>query len=595
MKIVDKIKEKMAKGEKFYSFEFFPPRTEEGVENLFEKLERMAAHAPVFCDITWGAGGSTADLTLDIAVKMQNLICVETMMHLTCTNMQVEKLESALKQVKAAGLQNILALRGDPPKGQEKFEAVEGGFSCALDLVRYIRKEFGDYFGICVAGYPEAHPDTIVDDPEQMEKNYWANIDYLKQKVEAGADIIITQLFYDVDIFLKFVDDCRKVGITVPILPGIMPIMTYGGFKRMIGFCKTKVPQDIADKVESLKDDEEGLKAYGMELGASMCKRILDAGIPGLHMYSLNLDRSTLGILEKLGVIDTKNVPRTLPWKLIPSGTARQVEGVRPVNWAKRPKSYITRTRHWATFPKSRWSEVAGQTFGPLSANPYMQHVSTHAKRKAHALSCWGEEVKSVEEVANVFAKYYKGEIDILPWAGVPATAGEMLLRDQLLALVDRGLLPLQARPALNALPSSDSQMGWGAPNGVVYQKGYVEFFASPEQYAKVLEVIKGSPNVSYLAATATGSVESTKPADGAVSWGVYPGKEVVQPLVVDPQAFAAWKEEAFELWSSNWAGLYEADSSSAAVLEGIKKSWYLVAVLDNDFINGNVFKALGL
>lgn len=152
----------------------------------------------------------------------------------------------------------------------------------------------GDYFGIGVSGYPEAHPDAIVEDKEQMEKNYWSDIHYLKEKLDAGADFVVTQLFYDVDRFIAWVKDCRSVGITAPIIPGIMPIMAYGGFNRMTSFCKTIVPQEIRDRVEALKDDDAGLKAYGVQLGCQMCRKILDAKIspgaplpsvvPGLHM-----------------------------------------------------------------------------------------------------------------------------------------------------------------------------------------------------------------------------------------------------------------------------------------------------------------------
>jgi len=137
MKVIDKIKAAEAENKTLFSFEFFPPKTDDGVENLFERMERMVAHGPSFCDITWGAGGSTADLTLDIANRMQNIVCVETMMHLTCTNMPVEKIDHALNTIKSNGLQNVLALRGDPPHGQDKFVQVEGGFACALDLVSF--------------------------------------------------------------------------------------------------------------------------------------------------------------------------------------------------------------------------------------------------------------------------------------------------------------------------------------------------------------------------------------------------------------------------------------------------------------------------
>lgn len=302
-KIIDKLNDKITKGEPFFSFEYFPPKTDEGVANLKERQMRMVALGPTFCDITWGAGGSTADVTLDVARSMQQEVGMETMMHLTCTNMPVEKLKEALTKAKESGIRNILALRGDPPKGQEHFEQVEGGFACALDLVKYIRAEHGDYFGIGVSGYPEAHPDVIVEDPQQMAAHYWSDIDYLKQKIDAGADFVVTQLFYDVDRYMQFVRDCRSRGIGCPILPGVMPVMTYAGFKRMTSFCKTAVPQHIADALEAIKGSEEAVKAYGISLGTMMCQRLLDGGAPGIHMYTLNLERSAVAILENVGLI----------------------------------------------------------------------------------------------------------------------------------------------------------------------------------------------------------------------------------------------------------------------------------------------------
>lgn len=302
-KIIDKLNAKVAAGEPFFSFEYFPPKTDEGVANLKERQMRMATLGPAFCDITWGAGGSTADVTLDVARSMQQEVGVETMMHLTCTNMPVEKLEEALIKAKEYGIRNILALRGDPPKGQEHFEKVEGGFACALDLVKYIRAEHGDHFGIGVSGYPEAHPDVIVEDSEKMEANYWADIDYLKQKIDAGADFVVTQLFYDVDRYVKFVKDCRSRGIHCPLLPGVMPVMTYGGFKRMTSFCKTAVPQHMSDVLEAIKGSDDAVKAYGISMGTMMCQRLLDCGAPGVHMYTLNLERSAVAILENVGLI----------------------------------------------------------------------------------------------------------------------------------------------------------------------------------------------------------------------------------------------------------------------------------------------------
>ncbi|XP_019161469.1 PREDICTED: methylenetetrahydrofolate reductase 1-like [Ipomoea nil] len=316
MKVIDKIREvsKENNGNKVvFSFEFFPPRKQEVVENFFERMERMVAHNPTFCDITWGAGGSTADLTLDIANRMQNKVCVETMMHLTCTNMPVEKIDHALDTIKSNGVQNVLALRGDPPRGQDKFVPVEGGFSCALDLVKHMREKYGDYFGITVAGYPEAHPDVIPASGVATAEAYNNDLAYLKKKVDAGADLIITQLFYDTDCFLKFVNDCRQIGITCPIVPGIMPIKDYRGFVRWTGVCKTKVPPEVMAALEPIKDNEEAIRAYGIHLGTEMCKKIMASGIKTLHLYTLNNEKSALAILMNLGLIEESRVSRSLP------------------------------------------------------------------------------------------------------------------------------------------------------------------------------------------------------------------------------------------------------------------------------------------
>jgi len=286
---------------RIHSFPFF---LTQGVKNLMARMKVMKELNPTFCDITWGAGGSTADTTLNIAEQMQKDVGVECMMHLTCTNMKKEMIDHALERCKEIGIRNILALRGDPPHGQDRWTATEGGFNCALDLVKYIKDKYGDYFGIAVAGYPEAHPEVIVEDPEEMKVNYKKDIDYLKSKIDAGADFIVTQLFYDAETFIQFVKDCREVGINCPILPGIMPIMNHGGFRRMTGFCKTKVPKEIDDKIEELKDDVEALKEYGIELGAQICRKILDAGAcSGLHMYTLNTDKSPVSILQAVGMV----------------------------------------------------------------------------------------------------------------------------------------------------------------------------------------------------------------------------------------------------------------------------------------------------
>lgn len=326
-KIIDLIKKKENGSKPFVSIEFFPPRTEQGVKNLYSRMERMKKSInPLFSDVTWGAGGSTADLTLEIAQQLRETGHVANM-HMTCTNMEKDgdpkkAVHSALETAKDNGIMNIVALRGDPAHGQEEWKAADGGFTCALDLVEYIRENFGSDFGISVAGYPEGHPNAIslVEDPSSMtesekarcstedgntytcrDDDYKKEMDYLKKKVDAGADFIITQMFFDTKVFGTFVEDCRKWGINCPIVPGLMCINAYGGFVKMTKFCKTRVPAELRAKMDSLKDDPDAVKAFGVEFGIQMCQDLIEIGVDVLHFYTLNLEKITYGILDGLG------------------------------------------------------------------------------------------------------------------------------------------------------------------------------------------------------------------------------------------------------------------------------------------------------
>jgi methylenetetrahydrofolate reductase (NADPH) len=310
---------------RWISLEYFPPRTEAGVVSLHKLNEKLKAYNPQFVDVTWGAGGSTSSLTLSLCVDMKEKTGVIPNLHLTCTNMEHEKIKEALDGCKAAGITNIVALRGDPPAGQETWEVVEGGFACALDLVRYIRKEHGNYFNLSVSGYPEGHPDrmTIVNDistltptelarcaklvNEQGEEiitvckddDFVKEMDYLVEKVNAGANCIITQMFFDVNVFVTFVNACRERGITIPIIPGIMCIATRAGFDRMTRFCKVRVPQHLRDEIANIQD-EVACKELGIRFGTEMCSELIANGVNGLHFYTLNMGLVVMGIIENL-------------------------------------------------------------------------------------------------------------------------------------------------------------------------------------------------------------------------------------------------------------------------------------------------------
>ena len=238
-------------------------------------MERMHDLGPSFIDITWGAGGRLAHLTCEMVSMAQSVYGLETCMHLTCTDMEKMKVDEALRAAHQAGCTNILALRGDPPREREKWEATEGGFHYAKDLVKYIRDTYGNHFDIGVAGYPEGCEDQR--DPDVA-------LDHLKEKVDAGGSFIVTQMFYDVELFLLWVKKVRARGITVPIVPGIMPIQTYAAFLRRAKWSNCHIPQPWLDILEPVKNDDAKVRDVGKGLVAEMCQRILDAGILHLHL-----------------------------------------------------------------------------------------------------------------------------------------------------------------------------------------------------------------------------------------------------------------------------------------------------------------------
>jgi len=576
MKIIDKLNKRIEDKQVSFSFEYFPPKTMEGVQNLYERLQRMVTLEPLWIDVTWGAGGSTSELTLDICEAAQNFCGLETMMHLTCTNMPREEIDNALKRAKASGIKNILALRGDPPRGEE-WKQIEGGFAYASDLVKYIRQEHGDYFGICVAGYPENHVDSSSKEHD---------LKFLKTKVDAGADLVITQLFYDVDMFLQFIKDCRAVGITCPIVPGIMPIHTYGGFKRMTTLCKTAVPQYILDEIEPVKDNDEEVKRVGIKLCIEMCQKLLKNGVPYLHFYTLNLEQSVKDILTGLDLISKEQLRRPLPWT---QNGKRMKEEVRPIYWSNRPHSYILRTGSWDEFPNGRWGDSRSPAFGDLDD----YHIYTLANNRSIDVSALYGNPTTFEDVCQVFTKFCTGEIKSSPFTESPLALETDVIKEKLVQINKLGFFTINSQPSVNGVPSSDSRFGWGPKGGYVYQKAYVEFFTSPDNLKDLMSegIKKRFPSLTYHAVNLKGEIFSNTKGTNAVTWGVFPGKEVVQPTVVDAESFVVWKDEAFTLWRSKWANKYPADSPSRALLNKMIDTYYLVSVVDNNYIDGDIFK----
>lgn len=271
-----------------FSFEFFPPQTPEGIEKLRATRRQLAQLKPKFFSVTFGAGGSTRDRTLETVLEIQAEGYVAAP-HLSCIGATRENIRTMLQQYRDGGIRHLVALRGDVPSGM----AQGGEFRYANELVKFIRAEFADTFHIDVASYPEYHPQA--NSPQEDLKNF-------KRKIEAGADSVITQYFYNADAYFNFIDACEAIGIDIPIVPGIMPINKFSQLARFSDACGAEIPRWIRKRLEGYGDDSASIRAFGLDVVTDLCDRLLRAGAPGLHFYTLNSAGLSTTIWQRLGL-----------------------------------------------------------------------------------------------------------------------------------------------------------------------------------------------------------------------------------------------------------------------------------------------------
>ncbi|KAG9066367.1 hypothetical protein KI688_001591 [Linnemannia hyalina] len=587
----------------------------------------MCHLSPEFVDITWGAGGSRPAATLEVV----------------------------------SNVQKVLALRGDPPSDQKSWTPCKDGLPSATALVRHIRATHGDYFGIGVAAYPELHPESPT-----LERDLY----YLKQKIDAGAEFIVTQLFFDVPQFLDWVREVRRygVGIEVPIVPGLMPIQTYTGFRKNVVDAGLSVPQWILDGLEAVKEDEAAVRQFGVEVGVKMVKELVESGlVSGVHFYTFNLETSTRLILEGTGLVtcpspsssqqqpsssDSSNsvaststtppppspssapkqstlsvIRKDKPWRTHFLPHRRREEHQRPIFWANRPKSYISRTDTWHQFPSAanQWQRSLDK-YGSLEGYGVGIKYPTAAEARLHWSKNGGGQPRRVEDLSEVFQRYWRGELQTLPWCDHPCRAGggsggEMeSYRDRLVELNGVGCyLAINSQPVVNGVKSDDKVLGWGPSSGYIYQKAFLEFFVSPDQLPILINRLETHfPNYTYNAINHSGSTffhssspksksrcrskhtnanadkddkeeEEEEEEPNTVTWGVFLNHEIVQPTIVERSSFLAWKDEAFALWDQ-WAQCFEGETESDStretrkVLDEVREKWCLMNIVNNDY-----------
>jgi methylenetetrahydrofolate reductase (NADPH) len=272
-----------------FSVEFFPPKSEEGVAQLFETVEALKPLRPDYVSVTYGAGGATRDGTVEIAQRIRAEHGIEVMAHLSCVGETREGLSSILDRFASIGIENVLALRGDPPRGEVEFIAPDDGLSSAAELTGFIAERHG--FTIGGACFPEVHPEA-----EDLD----SDLDYLRTKVEAGANFLITQLFFDNQAYFDFVAAARAHGIEVPIIPGVIPIASFGQVARICALCDASIPTELAAAMEALGGDAEAEALLGVAYAAQQCDELLAAGAPGIHFYALNRAPGTRAVLAAL-------------------------------------------------------------------------------------------------------------------------------------------------------------------------------------------------------------------------------------------------------------------------------------------------------
>jgi methylenetetrahydrofolate reductase (NADH) len=271
------------------SFELFPPKTPAGEEGMYASVRELMAFAPDVITCTYGAGGSTRDKTLEITSQVKSRFGVRVASHLTCVGATAAQLQAYLAEAQARGIDNIVALRGDPPKGESSFTPVEGGFRYASELVSFIHRSFPD-FGLAVAGYPETHQEAASAE---------ADLANLKRKIDAGGEVVITQLFYSNADYFRFSRECRRLGISAPIVPGILPVTNLSQIQRITSLCKACLPQEFLDELAQ-QDDVDWQFRVGVDYATRQVQELIDAGVPGVHFYVLNKSPATSAVLESV-------------------------------------------------------------------------------------------------------------------------------------------------------------------------------------------------------------------------------------------------------------------------------------------------------
>ncbi|KAF2773992.1 methylenetetrahydrofolate reduct [Teratosphaeria nubilosa] len=638
----------------YFSLEFFPPKTQQGFSNLHARLERMAqALRPLFVNVTWGAGGSTSEKSLALAELTQRSLRLTTCLHLTCTNMSRKLVDEALEQAKVLGVRNILALRGDPPRSDEyrdpnnplaEEDDSNKDFTWAVDLVRYIRKQYGDYFCVGVAGYPEGHSDQSHPDDQSVGHD----LPYLVEKTQAGADFIMTQLFYDVEAYEKYEKRLRghESGAfkTIPIIPGLMPVQSYQILRRTTKLSHASLPNDILKRLEAVKGDDEAVKRIGADILVEVIekmRRMHNPGPRGFHFYTLNLEKVVTQILERSSLIPPATPVATNGDGLTEEAVADEekdgflmVEDAKKMQLRRKSSTKNSQSRNRLIVVRDRasstssnrtsayeafedeagvrrdhingrantlaisegegalgreatWDDYPNGRWGDVRSPAYGEidgyGVSLHTS-VPEAKRLWGHPT-TIEDITTSFRRHLEGEINAMPWSEEALQPETLTIKPQLLKLINKGWWTVASQPAVKGVRSTDPTFGWGPKSGFVFQKPFVEFFFSSADWKRLKPILAKDEQITYFAGNAAGDFESSDESSvNPVTWGTFTGKEIITPTIVEAESFKSWLEEAFGIWAE-WQRVYALGSESSKLLERVRKDYWLVNVISHGYL----------
>jgi len=556
-------------------------------------------------------------------------------------------IDSALERAKAIGVRNILALRGDPPRNEEYFDKGEleddsAGFVRAVDLVKYIKKKYGDYFCIGVAAYPEGHADS--SHPETQDPK--VDLPYLIEKTKAGADFIMTQLFFDVKAYEDFEDLLRNdesgVFKTIPIIPGLMPIQSYQILRRTTKLSHASLPEVLLSRLDAVRGDDEAVKAVGVDILSEIVGELQkrkSTGPRGFHFYTLNLekavsqiierchllkvtedsDEDVIEVVEEISVINGTSKPRKARASSVHSDPRNRVivtksSGHRsnsiyealetdaglPTDGPTRAvalaisegEGTLGREATWDDFPNGRWGDARSPAFGQIDGYGVSLHVSV-----PEAIRMWGHPTSSAD-ISAVFQRHLSGELAQIPWSEEGLSQETGTITKELLELNKKGWWTVASQPAVNGLPSSHGIFGWGPRNGFVFQKPFVEFFLPSNDWTNLKKKLESSTSTEDITYFACNSQDEFESSDGKslnpVTWGIFPGKEIVSPTIIEGVSFRSWAEEAFAIWRE-WQRVYKPGSESANLLGKVAQDYWLVNIICHEYRDaGMLWRLLG-